>query len=50
MEDVRIFYGLLVYFVAFCIFCGHLEYSMVIWYIFPPFWYVARKKIWQPRR
>jgi hypothetical protein len=35
----------------FCIFCGHLEYFTVIWNIlrlFPPFWYVETRKIWQP--
>jgi hypothetical protein len=21
---------------------------VVIWYIFPPFWYVVQRKIWQP--
>jgi hypothetical protein len=36
------------------IFCGHLVYFMVIWYIlwplstFLPFWYVVPRKIWQP--
>jgi hypothetical protein len=22
--------------------------SVVIWYIFPPFWYIVSRKIWQP--
>jgi hypothetical protein len=33
--EKSLFYEFLVYFVS-------------IWYIFPPFWYVAPKKIWQP--
>jgi hypothetical protein len=32
------------------IICGHLEYFTVVWYIFPPFWYVVPRKIWQPWR
>jgi hypothetical protein len=32
----------------FGIFCGHLVYFMVVWYIFSPFWYDAARKIWQP--
>jgi hypothetical protein len=33
------------------VFCGHLGYFTTIWYvnwIFPPFWYVVQRKIWQP--
>jgi hypothetical protein len=30
---------------SFVIFYGHF---VVIWYIFPPFWYFAPRKIWQP--
>jgi hypothetical protein len=29
-------------------FCGHLLYFVAICYIFPPFWYVVPRKIWQP--
>jgi hypothetical protein len=52
---------MLVYFMAiwnilrpFSIFYGQIIYLrqfgnfMVIWYIFPPFWYIAPRKIWQP--
>jgi hypothetical protein len=46
---------MLVYFKAiwsilqtFGIFCDHLEYFTAIWYIYPPFWYFALRKIWQP--
>jgi hypothetical protein len=37
MEDVGIFYGHLVYFTSqpFGILDGHLEFFVVIWYIFP---------------
>jgi hypothetical protein len=35
------------YVLLFGIFGGHMEYFMVIWYIFP-FWYVLPRKIWQP--
>jgi hypothetical protein len=29
--------------------CGHWVHFVVIWYIFPPFWYyVVPRKIWQP--
>jgi hypothetical protein len=46
----------LVYFTAiwsilrlFGIFCGHLEYFMVMYLLyFPPFWYVLQSEIWQP--
>jgi hypothetical protein len=45
---VGIFYVYLVYFTAignilwpFGIFCGHLVY-------FSPFWYIVKRKIWQP--
>jgi hypothetical protein len=48
MEIVGIFYGHMVYFMAignilwpFGTFHGQLVY-------FPPFWYVAPRKIWQP--
>jgi ABC-type spermidine/putrescine transport system permease subunit II len=48
IENLGIFYGLLVYFTAignilwpFGIFCGHLVY-------FFPFWYFVPRKIWQP--
>jgi hypothetical protein len=55
MEDVGIFFGHLVYFVAIWyilwpigIFCGHLVYFVTIWYILWlgiwfifPFWYVV---------
>jgi hypothetical protein len=27
---------------------GYLEYFMVIWYIFPPFWYAVAKKSGNP--
>jgi hypothetical protein len=48
---------------SFGIFYGHLEYFtviwyilwtfgnvVVIWYIFPSFWYIVSRKIWQPSR
>jgi hypothetical protein len=48
MEDVGLFYGLLVYFTAiwsilwpFCIFVPYLVN-------FFPFWYAIPRKIWQP--
>jgi hypothetical protein len=34
----------LLYILTFGIYCGHLVYVMIIWYIFP----VAPRKIWQP--
>jgi hypothetical protein len=34
-------YGLLVHFWPF----GNL---VTIWYLFPPFWYIVSRKIWQP--
>jgi hypothetical protein len=47
-ENLGIFYEHLVYFMAignilwpFGIFCGYSVY-------FPPFWYLAPRKIWQP--
>jgi hypothetical protein len=50
MEDVGIFYG------HNGLFYGHLVYFVVILDIdgylvyFPPFWYVVKRKIWQPCR
>jgi hypothetical protein len=41
VKGVGICYSHLVYF------CGHLLYFMVIRYIFPPFWSVVPRKIWQ---
>jgi hypothetical protein len=35
---------------TFGLFYGHLIFSMDIWYIFPPFWYIVPRKIWQPCR
>jgi hypothetical protein len=32
----------------FDIFYDHLLYFVVIWYIFPPVWYVVPRNIWQP--
>jgi hypothetical protein len=32
----------------FGIFYGHSVHLVVICYIFPPFWYIAPRKIWQP--
>jgi hypothetical protein len=43
MEDVGVFYRLLV------IFCGHLEYFMVIWCIFPRFGMFFREKSGNPK-
>jgi hypothetical protein len=55
MEDVGIFYGHLVYFMAirfilwqFSIFYAHLVYFGVIWYICPVLVSCTKKKIWQP--
>jgi hypothetical protein len=31
-------------------FYGHFGNSVVIWYIFSPFWYIVSRKIWQPRK
>jgi hypothetical protein len=35
---------------SFRVFYSHLVYFMVaaIWYIFPRFWYIVSRKIWQP--
>jgi hypothetical protein len=49
MENVDIFNGLLDYFsptvtYIFGPFCNFV----VIWYIFPPFWYISPKTNWQP--
>jgi hypothetical protein len=41
MEDVGIFYGRFVNFPPLGILCGFLVK-------FPPFWYIAPRKIWQP--
>jgi hypothetical protein len=45
MDDVSVFYGHLLYFVAICYilwpFCGNLVYIS-------PFWYIEPRKIWQP--
>jgi hypothetical protein len=30
------------------IFYGHLVHFVDIWYVFPRFWYVVPRKIWQP--
>jgi hypothetical protein len=52
MEDAGkfIWYILLplIYFWQFGRFYGYLVNFMVIWYILP-FWYVLARKIWQPR-
>jgi hypothetical protein len=32
----------------FGIFYGNSAYFVVIWNIFPPFWYLVPNKIWQP--
>jgi hypothetical protein len=48
MEDVGRFHGHLVYLRPFYIFHGHLVYFVAMWYIFPPFWYIVPRKIWQP--
>jgi hypothetical protein len=48
MEDVSMYiiwtFGL---FWSYDMVCNNLVYFMVIWYIFP-FWYFAQIKIWQP--
>jgi hypothetical protein len=46
-EDVGIFYSHLVYFTALWYFMWPFGIFMVIWYIFPHFWYVVPGKIWQ---
>jgi hypothetical protein len=56
MEYAGLVYGYLVYFTdiwsilrIFGIFYDHVVYFVVIWYTyFPPFWYAAPRKIWQP--
>jgi hypothetical protein len=45
MEDVGIFYGQLVFLRPICIFCGHLVYFMVIWYIFPVLVWCTKKNL-----
>jgi hypothetical protein len=42
-----IFYGHLVYFMAFCFLWPFGIFSPVLVY-FPPFWYFSPRKIWQP--
>jgi hypothetical protein len=38
-----------IYFVViWCIFCGQLAYILWSFGIFSPFWYIVRRKIWQP--
>jgi hypothetical protein len=41
MDDVGKFLAILSILGPFDIFCGHLEYFMIVWYIPPPFWYVV---------
>jgi hypothetical protein len=38
-----LFYGHLIYFMDLW-----YRYFVVIWYFFPPFWYIVQRKIWQP--
>jgi hypothetical protein len=35
---------------SFCIFCGHTEYFMVIWYIFPRFGMLHQEKSGNPAK
>jgi hypothetical protein len=48
MESVGIFYGHLEYFTAICYVLWPFGNVVVIWHIFPPFWYIVSRKIWQP--
>jgi hypothetical protein len=47
MEDVGILYDTWSILWSFVIFYGHLVQFLVIWYIFP-LWYFFPRKIWQP--
>jgi hypothetical protein len=43
-----IFYGHLLYFTDIYYILWPFGNVVVIWHIFPPFWYIASRKIWQP--
>jgi hypothetical protein len=45
MENLGILYDHLVYFTAIG---NTLRPFVIIWYIYPPFWYFGPRKIWQP--
>jgi hypothetical protein len=48
MEDVGIFYGQLVHFMAFCyiLWTFGLVHGNLVYFF--PFWYFVPRKIWQP--
>jgi hypothetical protein len=48
MEDVGIFYGHLVHYTVFCYILWTLGIVRGNLVYFPPFWYFAPRKIWQP--
>jgi hypothetical protein len=48
MEDVGIFYGLLVYFTAIWYILWPFGILVGYWVYFLPFGYVVARKIWQP--
>jgi hypothetical protein len=48
MEDVAIFYSRLVYFTVIWYILWSFGKVYGNWYTFFSFWYVVRRKIWQP--
>jgi hypothetical protein len=48
MENIGIVYGHLRYITAFWYILWSFGNLGVIWYMFPLFWYIVSRKIWQP--
>jgi hypothetical protein len=48
MENVDLFYGHFEYLMVIWCILWPFGNVVVVWYIFPQFWYTVSRKIWQP--
>jgi hypothetical protein len=48
LEKIGIFFGHLENITSLCYILWQIGNFESIWYIFPPFWYIVSRKIWQP--